>query len=130
MFFRRVRHQLARNIPSQIQHRIAVVFQQYPDDVLADVVNVALYRCQDDLATADRGGIAFDEGGLDTSNAACATLAVWISWGRKILPCSNSFPALSSAGIRMSLTTSMASVVSSSCAVIFAPSFFSPWDMA
>ena len=28
-------------------------------------MNVALYRCQDDLATADRGGIAFDEGGLD-----------------------------------------------------------------
>ena len=56
--------------------------------------------------------------------------AVWISCGRKSLPFSNSAPALSSAGISISLTMFMASVSCKSFAVRSAASFFRPFSIA
>ena len=41
-----------RNITSQIDHRIAVIFHDRLDDIFADVVNVALHRCNDHFSPA------------------------------------------------------------------------------
>ena len=39
---------LRRNILAKIQHIIAVVFQKDLDDIFSNIMNISLYRCQDD----------------------------------------------------------------------------------
>ena len=45
-----VNDHLGRNVLAEVKHLISVVFQQDLDDILADVVDVALDRRKDDLA--------------------------------------------------------------------------------
>ena len=52
MRYCRVNDFLLGNILSEVYDRVSVVFEQRLYDVLADVVNVALYRSKHDLAFA------------------------------------------------------------------------------
>ena len=49
----RIDNKLGVNVPAEVNNGVAVVIKQYLYDILADVVNVALDRCKDNLALAD-----------------------------------------------------------------------------
>ena len=61
----RLHHFFGRDVPAQVQHLEAVIFQNDPHDVLADVVHVPLDGGQHDLALARAGRAVFRHRGLD-----------------------------------------------------------------
>ena len=64
-FAHRLHHFFGRHVPAQVQHLEAVIFQNDPHDVLADVVDVPLDGGQHDLALARAGRAVFRHRGLD-----------------------------------------------------------------
>ena len=60
-----VHHRLHRYVPAKIQNLKAVVFQNDPDDVLADVVDIALDGGNDDASLAGAALALLGNGGLD-----------------------------------------------------------------
>ena len=65
MFNSSINDCLTRNIFSEVDDRIAIVFQQNFYNVLADVMNIALDSCQYDFSLADRGLVTLLHGFLD-----------------------------------------------------------------
>ena len=56
---------LRRNVPAQVQHLVAVVSQHRADDVLADVVDVAVDRGDDETAFFHRSTALLGNGGAN-----------------------------------------------------------------
>ena len=65
-----VHHRLHRYVPAKIQHLKAVVFQNDPDDILADVVHIALDSGKDDTPLAGAALALLGNGGLDLLKGA------------------------------------------------------------
>ena len=61
LLYRRVDYELRVNVPSEVDDGVAVVVEQGLDDVLADVVNVALDCGENDLALAHARAARFGE---------------------------------------------------------------------
>ena len=70
LFAHGVHHRLHRHITAQVDHLKAVVFQDDLDDVLADVVHIALDGGQHDAALAGTALAFFGNGGLDLLKGA------------------------------------------------------------
>ena len=60
-----VHHRLHRHIAAKVDDLEAVVLEDDPDDVLADVVDIALDGGEDDAALAGPGPAPLGDGGLD-----------------------------------------------------------------
>ena len=65
MFNGSINNRLTRNIFSEVDDGIAVVFQQNFYNVLADVMNIALDGCQYDFSLAARSLVTLLHGFLD-----------------------------------------------------------------
>ena len=60
-----IHHRLHRHIAAKVDDLEAVVLEDDPDDVLADVVDIALDGGEDDAALAGPGPTPLGNGGLD-----------------------------------------------------------------
>ena len=65
-----VHHRLHRHITAEVDHLKAVVFQNDLDDVLADIMHIALDSCQHDASLAGAALALFGDGGLDLLKGA------------------------------------------------------------
>ena len=65
-----VHHRLHRYVPAKVQHLEAVVFQNDPDDVLADVMYITLDGGKDDASLAGAALALLGNGGLDLLKGA------------------------------------------------------------
>ena len=65
-----VHHRLHRYVPAKIQYLKTVVFQNDPDDVLADVVYIALDGGKDDASLAGAALALLGNGSLDLLKGA------------------------------------------------------------
>lgn len=119
-----------RHVTAQVDDLKAIIFQDDPDDVLADVVDIALDGGNDDASLAGTALALLGNGGLDLLKGPLRGGGRLQQLRQEEGSLSYFAPTISSAGMRASSTSSSGSFSSSSARVRAAASPFRPFSTA